>query len=317
MFLAYDYYQKNKEEKKKRAQQAADANNSGYGHLEETEMSSSLQKPDTQDNEGTQKKSNTVTEAERKKFIYKRMLSFILVLVVDIGLPLALYYSIRTVLADVYALLISGIPPFLFVVVKFIYKRRIDALGCLVVIAYIVSAVISIVTGDARATLLRDSGITATIALLFGLSLLPIRTPWFHVRPLTFLVGQQMYQEAPPFTWTDANGVHHEMDVMDWLWDVIGRPVRVFHRLLSGGWSFFLFAEFAIRVSMIEATDLPVDRIYLYGTIITVVVVVFMTTCTIIGAIKLQRIAKKWAQENDYTDRFSGRAQTQDLSSIA
>ncbi|ORY93065.1 hypothetical protein BCR43DRAFT_444664 [Syncephalastrum racemosum] len=245
------------------------------------------------------------------------MLSLLFVLVIDVGLPLALYYSIRTVLADVYALLISGIPPFLFVIIKFIYKRRVDALGCLVVVAYVVSAAISIATGDARATLLRDSGITATIALLFGLSLLPIRTPWFHVRPLTFLVGQQMYQEAPPFTWTDANGVYHEMDIMEWMWDVIGRPVRLFHRLLSGGWSFFLFAEFAIRVSMILATDLPVDRIYLYGTIITIVVVIFMTSCTIIGAIGLQRYVGRWVKENDYTDRLPEQTQTEDPSSIA
>ncbi|ORY93573.1 hypothetical protein BCR43DRAFT_416587, partial [Syncephalastrum racemosum] len=225
----------------------------------------------------------------------------VIVSAIDIGLPLALYYAIRTVLPDVYALLISGIPPFLLVIVKFIYKRRVDILGCLVVVAYVVSAVVSIISGDARAVLLRDSCMTATIGLLFGLSLLPIRTPWFDVRPLTFLIGQQMYQDAGPQVWYDAQGVRHEMPVMDWLWDAVRGPGRYYHYLLSAGWSFFLFAEFIVRVVLTVATTIPVDMIYLSGTIMTVIVVVTMTTFTIFTTIKLRRLGGKWMEENDYS----------------
>lgn len=262
---------------------------------------------------------------EAKNFTRKRLLNLVLVSAIDIGLPLALYYAIRTVLDDVYALLISGIPPFLFVIIKFVYKRRVDILGCLVVVAYVVSAVISIISGrqekfyalmhniklnyvflfvklgDARAVLLRDSCMTATIGLLFGLSLLPIRTPWFDVRPLTFLIGQQMYQDAAPQVWYDEHGVRHEMPIMDWLWDEVRGAGRYYHYFLSGGWSFFLFAEFVVRVVLTVATTIPVDMIYLSGTIMTVVVVVIMTTCTIAGSVRLRRIGSRWMDENDHS----------------
>lgn len=143
------------------------------------------------------------------------------------------------------------------------------------------------------------------IGLIFGITLIPIRTRWFEIRPLTFLMGHQLYEDAPPQMWLDENGVLHEMNLMDWMWEVVRGPTRKYHYLLTGGWSFFLFAEFITRVCLVELSSLSVTTIYLSGTIITVVVLVFMTTVTIVGSMYLKRVNERWLKANDYSHKFT------------
>lgn len=90
------------------------------------------------------------TKQARQKFGLKRLWGVLAILVIDIGLPMGLYFGLKNVLPEVYALLISGIPPFVWVLFKIIYKRKVDILGILIVIAYVVSAVISIVSGKKK-----------------------------------------------------------------------------------------------------------------------------------------------------------------------
>ncbi|ORY93572.1 hypothetical protein BCR43DRAFT_527101 [Syncephalastrum racemosum] len=277
-------------------------------HDEETDYANDSTRPMmplTEDERARLQKHEEDKKKAQKKFNIRRLWSLLAVFVIDIGMPLGLYYGLKNVLPDVYALLISGIPPLIYVIVKFVYKRKVDMLGVLIVIAFIVSGVVSIVSGDARAALLRDSATTAVIALLFGITLIPVRTPWLDIRPLTFLIGHQINEEAPPIEWVDENGVRHEMNPMDWMWDVVRGPTRKFHYLLTGGWSFFLFAEFIIRVCLVELSALSVSAIFLTGTIITVVVIVIMSTGSIIGSIYLKRVGDRWMKVNNYAQKFS------------
>lgn len=82
-----------------------------------------------------------------QKNALKNLIGFVFSLVFMIGLPLGLYFGLRNVIGELYALLISGIPPLLHVIYTFIRKRRVDVLGVLVLFAFVISAVISIVTG--------------------------------------------------------------------------------------------------------------------------------------------------------------------------
>ncbi|KAG1439793.1 hypothetical protein G6F56_012170 [Rhizopus delemar] len=78
-------------------------------------------------------------------FVYARpMLSM---LIIDVGLPLLIYYVLRIWVSILIALILSGIPPLIHVIITFIRKRRINILGCVFVISYIISAVLSLVTG--------------------------------------------------------------------------------------------------------------------------------------------------------------------------
>ena len=76
-----------------------------------------------------------------------RLVSVVLILLIQIGVPLLLYYGLRNKIGVVYALVISGIPPFLNVIYGFIRKRQIEILGCIISASFILSAAVSIISG--------------------------------------------------------------------------------------------------------------------------------------------------------------------------
>lgn len=83
----------------------------------------------------------------KKKFAIQQVVALGLLMLIDVGIPLALYYGLRNVIDVLYALIIAGVPPFLWVVWGFIWKRRIDALGCIIGLSFILSGVVSIISG--------------------------------------------------------------------------------------------------------------------------------------------------------------------------
>ncbi|PKK58102.1 hypothetical protein RhiirC2_346914, partial [Rhizophagus irregularis] len=99
----------------------------------------------------------------------------ILMLFFDIVLPLVLYYVLKNYMLEVWALTISGVPPFLVVIYGLITKRRIDILGALIIMGFIVTGIVASLKRDARIQLLRESAVTGTIGLVFLISLLPIK----------------------------------------------------------------------------------------------------------------------------------------------
>lgn len=65
----------------------------------------------------------------------------------DVGLPLAIYYILKIWLSVLVSLILSGIPPLLRVFYVFWKKRHIDVLGCVFVFSFVLSAVLSIISG--------------------------------------------------------------------------------------------------------------------------------------------------------------------------
>lgn len=79
---------------------------------------------------------------------YLRLLRPTLVMIFfDVALPLAIYYILKNYVSVLIALVLSGIPPLLHVIYTFWKKRRLDILGCIFVVSYIISAVLSLVSG--------------------------------------------------------------------------------------------------------------------------------------------------------------------------
>ncbi|KAL9546302.1 hypothetical protein PS6_007743 [Mucor atramentarius] len=205
------------------------------------------------------------------------------------------------------ALIISGIPPLLHVFYVFWKKRRIDVLGCIFVAGFIISAVLSAISGDARLTLLRDSTVTAVVSVLFLLTLIPISTKWFTVRPIVFLFTQQLMIEQQPVEWRDKEGNDKSMQRSEWIWH-ISAFYRKFCYVTCGAWGVLLMAEFVAKVIMIKST-LTIDQIVLYSNIMVIVIVVCMTTATVIFSSYLgKRIMKDgqvWARENTFDGKVS------------
>ncbi|KAF1803872.1 hypothetical protein FB192DRAFT_1301784 [Mucor lusitanicus] len=246
------------------------------------------------------------TMMERFKVFLSYARPMFIMLFFDVGLPLAVYYILKIWLSVLIALILSGIPPLLRVFYVFWKKRHIDILGCVFVFSFILSAVLSVISGDVRLTLLRDSTVTAVISLMFFVTLIPLKTRWFTLRPMIFLFSQQMMAEQPPVEWVDKQGEHQSMEKMEFLWQNV--PVyRRYCYILDAIWGFVLLGEFLAKVIMIKSS-LDIDHIILYGNIILISVMVSMTTGTLIASrfVRKRCVAdsKKWLKENNYAARL-------------
>lgn len=120
-------------------------------------------------------------------------------LLVDLVLPVALYYGLRAAGVDqLAALLISGLPPAARVAYAFARTRRIDTIGALVLVALLLSATSSLLSGDPRTLLVRN----ALLGLPFGLWML---ASLLASRPLTYEAAKALLpsrERAFEHAWT-------------------------------------------------------------------------------------------------------------------
>ncbi|KAI8374434.1 uncharacterized protein BYT42DRAFT_499774 [Radiomyces spectabilis] len=240
----------------------------------------------------------------KRKFILRQVVAFGTMLLVDVGIPLALYYILKMYTSILIALIVSGIPPLLRVIYIFWRRRKVDVLGCIIVFSFVLSAILSIISGDVRAMLLRDSATMAIIATMFLVTLIPIKTRWFVNRPLTFCIAQQMMSELPSVRWKDEQGQEQSLALIEWLWQEI-RRFRVDSYILTALWGLGLMGEFAAKVIMIES-NLDVDHIVLYGNIIQIVLFVSLTTLSIVNSLMMRKYTAQrfieWREKYEMID---------------
>ncbi|KAI8877331.1 hypothetical protein K501DRAFT_260558 [Backusella circina FSU 941] len=222
---------------------------------------------------------------------------------IDVVLPLSLYFALRNHINVTAALIISGIPPLLNVIYTFIRKRKIDALGCLFVFSFILSGVLSLVTGNARIALLRESAVTGVLCILFFITNIPITTPWFVNRPLVYLIAQELYSEQPPLRWVDTNRTEQQQPKTEWLWEKY-KPFKIYCYVSSLMWSIGLGGEFLSRVLMVECTTLTIDEIVKYGVIIVATISSVLGVITVVSSAMIRKRANEyidnWMDENDH-----------------
>lgn len=243
----------------------------------------------------------------RRDILIAQARHLLTLLVIDVGLPMAIFYVFRIFTTEIIALICSGIPPLLRVAYVLIRRRRIDVLSMIFVLAFVISGALSAVTGDVRVVLLRESFVTLVIGFLFVVTLIPITTPWFKVYPMTFLVSREMFAASPPVTWTDASGEKHSQQRSDWLYNAI-KTYRYFHLGLTAGWGFGLLVEFAIKAALIF-TGVPTTQIVLYGNIVLIVIIVGMTIISTLTVFRIrktiERLEHEWLAVYDHTAKFN------------
>ncbi|KAI9489004.1 hypothetical protein BDB00DRAFT_771480 [Zychaea mexicana] len=243
----------------------------------------------------------------RRKWVIRRIVSVAIVMVIEIGLPLALYYGLRNIIGVVYSLVLSGAPPFLYVLYEFIRRRRIDILGCIIGLSFIISGALSISSGDARAEIIRDSAVSAVIGGMFLISLIPVRTRWFTTRPLAFVIARQILYPGIKYRWTDRYGNLQEQDMVLWRWE----HVKVFRFNMYGqtiGWGFLLITTFVACVLLVEVSDLSDDDVIMYNYIITGATTGLMVIVPLAVWVyehkRATQIGKQWTKENDFTGKI-------------
>lgn len=233
---------------------------------------------------------------------------FLLTILIDIVLPLLIYFSLQKYLKPVYALLLAGTPPLLMVIFKGILFRTFDALGFLVFVGFALSGTVAIISRSPIVFLLEKSLVTCVLSVIFTLTLLPFRC--WPVRPVAYY----LYQDLVPTTRTElglpesifqdeqdlAFGQYSKLrehlflpklsdkqevsKVYEWIYTHC-LSFRYSCFMLTSIWAVGFFFEFLARLILI-LLHLSVNKIVLYGhailSSITVTCIVLSILCVTI-----------------------------------
>lgn len=266
---------------------------------------------------------------QRRKFsvwhTFKRHIpSFLITILIDVILPIVIYFVLQIYIKPVYALLAAGTPPLFMVIFKALWFFTFDALGFLVFTTFAITAVVAIITRNEIVLLLEKSLVTGIISVIFAMTLIP-----FHhcchrcrLRPL----GYYMYQDLVPTNRQDIglpdNIFAEEQETVDNQYTQLQEEVSVQrppHKqevaqvydwmykncstfrlscfIITSIWAVGLLLEFLARLLLI-LFHLHVNKIVLYGHIIlssiTVLCIVSTIVCITIERKSTLRFIENW-----------------------
>ncbi|MFF0345672.1 VC0807 family protein [Kribbella sp. NPDC004875] len=180
-------------------------------------------------------------------------------LVVDIGVPLALFYGLKALGAsDLTALVVGVIPGLISSAVSLVRERRTDLVGMAVVVSMVASTVVAVLGGDARLLLVRNAWVSLPFA---GITLWSLR----HPQPLTYVVTRAMFARRA--------------DVMDRLWESDAR-FRDAWKWITVWWGVATIVDGIIRI--VVAYTLPISVVPATDPVITVATIVALQLPTIV-----------------------------------
>ncbi|MGW2749042.1 VC0807 family protein [Streptomyces sp. NPDC001450] len=162
----------------------------------------------------------------------------LLTVLVDLGVPIGLYYGLTAAgVSDLIALTAGAVVPAAATLVRFVRTRRMDVLGVFVTTMLVLSIVVSVVGGSPRLLLVRDGWLTAVAGLGFLVSLR-------GRRPLAFGFSRRLLERRA-------------VGGRDWdeLWAEVPRFRRIW-RVTTVIWGIGLLVDSGIRTLM--AYTLPV-----------------------------------------------------------
>jgi len=189
-----------------------------------------------------------------------RVRSISMILIFDVGAPLAAYNGLRSAgLTAVTALLLSGVFPALAVAIGVVRNRRLDVVGALVLAGIVVGTIVGLVSHSPRLLLVEGSVPTG----IFGLACLG--SLWAR-RPLTFSFALEF---NGPDT---AKGRE-----MTRLWQFEGYR-RIF-RIITAVWGVGFLVEAGLRVVIVYST--PIGATLAISKVMPFVFIGILTTWTI------------------------------------
>lgn len=230
---------------------------------------------------------------------------FLLTLLIDIILPLAIYFTLQKYIKTVYALLLAGTPPLLMVIFKGIWLCTFDALGFLVFITFAVSGLVAIITRNPIVLLLEKSLVTCIISIIFAITLVSFRC--CRIRPLAYYLYQDLVpttrselglpesifeneneQIADHYTQLKEDSISIKLSnkqdvnqVYEWIYAHCS-SFRFSCYAMTSIWAIGFFFEFLARLILI-LLHLPVNKIVLYGHMIlssiTVLCIILSIVC--------------------------------------
>ncbi|KAG2173537.1 hypothetical protein INT44_007128 [Umbelopsis vinacea] len=233
----------------------------------------------------------SVTEGDVRKKMKKSLLFFLFKMVVDIAAPLIIYHNLKHYVPVLVAIMMSSTPPLILVIVIFIYKRKIDIMGCICIFGFAFSSIVAISTGDVRLVMLRESSIGCIIGLCFLFTLLPIKTKRFSNRPLQMVFYAQFLEGLPAVSWKDELGHQYTLSRADWQYTYVPY-VRAYCFYTTLLWGVVLEIEFAIKVMMIQST-LTIDQVVNYGSIVMTSMTIVVIILTVLVSLPMRRKSRE------------------------
>ncbi|CAB4440275.1 unnamed protein product [Rhizophagus irregularis] len=257
-------------------------------------------------NENGQTTSSTIQNTSQNKITKQDKLKIILrvglMIFFEIALPFALYYTLKNYLRDIWALLISGIPPFIIAIYGLISRRRADIIGVIVVLSFILSAVASLIKDDPRIQLLRRSAITCIISAVLIISLIPIKIGTFKMKPLAFYFLKDM-ATGGSFGYSNSKvnlpGLTED-EPIDARWDRYWASYQYFRRgiiIMTALWGFGLLSEVPIRVIIIYKLS-SIDQAFLLVNVIHYIYLIIMGLLTLVCAGWMKKQSDKIAADD-------------------
>ncbi len=158
-------------------------------------------------------------------------------IVIDVLVPIALYYVLRSAGASVYlALLLGASVPALRTLASLIVSRTVDRLGAFMLTTMLAGVGVSLIAGSPRFLLAKEAWVTA------------VTGAWFLIsargrRPLAFLFARSLLEGRRVFT----------NQSWDELWERFHRTFRI----SSVIWGVGMLGDAALRV--LFAYTLPID----------------------------------------------------------
>ncbi|GGX36253.1 VC0807 family protein [Streptomyces lomondensis] len=170
----------------------------------------------------------------------------------DMALPLLLYYGLRMLGMNQWlALVISGALPLARLVYQVVRERKVERTTLFSLSIIVTSTLVSLLTGDPRLVLARESYFTALVGLWMLSTLLA-------KRPFLYAATIQILPEATARSWRED-------------WDN-SPDFRKAMRLMTAAWGAAFLIDAVARVVM--AYTLPVDSVPLLGAGLLVVMLI-------------------------------------------
>ncbi|MFE7861111.1 VC0807 family protein [Streptomyces sp. NPDC057403] len=171
-------------------------------------------------------------------------------LIVDVAVPVGSYYLFKDAFGagTFAALALSSVVPAVRTVWSVVKERKANVFAALILVVNVVSLALSLLSGDPRLMLVKDSGVSSVI----GIAVL-----------VSVAMGRPMMTEAfkPFLTRGDT--------AREAAWErlaVGSAAFRRLERLFSGVWGVALLAECAARI--VGAYTLPVDTMVWLGSVV-------------------------------------------------
>ncbi|KAJ3167431.1 hypothetical protein HDU88_002353 [Geranomyces variabilis] len=192
--------------------------------------------------------------------------------VANVILPLVLYYALQDHMSLVLALVISGIPPAVYVLYTAIRYRSIEYFGVIILVSFALTLIVAKATDNPRILLLKDSIVLLLMGCAWLFTLLPITRNGERQRPLIYT----MISKADP--------VHFDM-----VWKTIPR-FRMIVRGLTWMWGLGLTGEFVAKVLVVLLVS-DVQKAANISTIMSPAVVGTLAFLNMLVSLKMRREA--------------------------